>query len=165
MSTFTKVTLYTDHDGYARFREEEVPLSEGTPQAMLSALTPAKACQFRQSPVGFRSQFHCTTEEQWLFVLGGEMKIGLQDGSSRNFKAGQHFYSADTLPAHWTFGLSSRAVRDVMVAGRFVVRDRRLTTVDQEALAADARTEATRLWERLDAIDEHRFAPGEVLVG
>ncbi len=73
--------------------------------------------------------------------------------------------SADTLPAHWTFGLSSRAVRDVMVAGRFVVRDRRLTTVDQEALAADARTEATRLWERLDAIDEHRFAPGEVLVG
>lgn len=31
------------------------------------------------------------------------MKIGLQDGSSRNFKAGEHFFSADLLPAGATF--------------------------------------------------------------
>jgi len=103
VSTFTKVILYTDRDGFARFREETIPLSEGSPQAMLSRLFPASACQFRQSPVGFRSQFHCTTETQWLFVLGGEMKIGLQDGSCRHFKAGEHFYSADLLPAGATF--------------------------------------------------------------
>lgn len=99
MTAFTKVTLYTDSDGRAKFREEQIALSEGTPQAMLSAVLPATGCQLRQSPVGFRSQFHCTSEPQWLFVLGGEMKIGLQDGSSRNFKAGDHFYSADLLPA------------------------------------------------------------------
>ncbi|HXE38303.1 MAG TPA: hypothetical protein VN639_07475 [Azonexus sp.] len=103
MPTFTKVTLYTDADGYAKFREEQVALSEGSPQSMLSAVLPASGCQFRQSPVGFRSQFHCTTDEQWLFVLGGEMKIGLQDGSSRIFKAGDHFYSADLLPEGATF--------------------------------------------------------------
>lgn len=103
MSTFTKVILYTDTDGRAKFREEQVALSEGSPQAMLSPVLPARGCQLRQSPVGFRSQFHCTTEEQWLVVLGGEMKIGLQDGSSRNFKAGDHFYSADLLPAGATF--------------------------------------------------------------
>lgn len=103
MPTFTKVTLYTDTDGYAKFREEEVPLTEGSPQAALSSISPASGCQFRQSPVGFRSQFHCTTDEQWLFVLSGEMKIGLQDGSSRNFKAGDHFYSADLLPEGATF--------------------------------------------------------------
>jgi hypothetical protein len=33
-----------------------------------------------------------------VFILGGEMEIGLQDGSSRLFKPGQHFYSTDTLP-------------------------------------------------------------------
>jgi hypothetical protein len=31
------------------------------------------------------------------------MEIGLQDGSSRVFKPGQHFFSADTLPAGATF--------------------------------------------------------------
>jgi hypothetical protein len=70
---------------------------------MLSSVIPTTGCQFRQSPVGFRSQFHCTTEKQWLVVLGGEMKIGLQDGSSRTFKPGEHFYSADLLPEGATF--------------------------------------------------------------
>jgi hypothetical protein len=36
---------------------------------------------------------------QWVFILSGLMRIGLQDGSSRVFRAGEHFYSADTLPA------------------------------------------------------------------
>jgi hypothetical protein len=103
MTTFNKVILYTDSDGRAKFREESVPLTEGTPQAMLSAVFPVAGGQLRQSPVGFRSQFHCTSELQWLFVLSGEMRIGLQDGSSRNFKSGDHFYSADLLPAGATF--------------------------------------------------------------
>lgn len=103
MAVFTKVTLYTDTDGRAKFREEQIPLEEGTPMSMLSAAFPAAGCQLRQSPVGFRSQFHCTTEPQWLVVLSGEMKIGLQDGSGRNFKPGDHFFSADVLPAGATF--------------------------------------------------------------
>jgi hypothetical protein len=103
MAVFTKVIIYTDTDGCAKFREDQIDLNEGTPQAMLSAVLPATGCQLRQSPVGFRSQFHCTSEPQWLFVLGGEMQIGLQDGSSRNFKPGDHFFSADLLPAGATF--------------------------------------------------------------
>jgi hypothetical protein len=98
MSTFTKVILYTDTDGRAKFREEQIALDGGTPQSMLSALLPARACQLRQSPVGFRSQFHCSPAPQWLFVLGGEMEIGLQDGSTRSFKPGEHFFSADVPP-------------------------------------------------------------------
>ncbi len=103
MTAFVKVILYTDSDGRAKFREESVPLSEGSPQSMLSALLPSSGLQLRQSPVGFRSQFHCTGHAQWVFILGGEMEIGLQDGVSRVFKAGQHFYSADMLPAGATF--------------------------------------------------------------
>jgi hypothetical protein len=59
--------------------------------------------QLRQSPVGFRSEFHCTGDPQWLFVLRGSMEIGLQDGTTRTFRAGEHFYSNDTLPAGATF--------------------------------------------------------------
>lgn len=98
MTSFTKVILFTDSDGRARFREEALPLTEGTPQSRLSAVFASGGYQLRQSPVGFRSQYHCTGSPQWVFILGGQMEIGLQDGSSRVFGPGQHFYSADTLP-------------------------------------------------------------------
>lgn len=98
MNTFTRVILYTDTDGRARFREEALPLDQGTPAARLSAVLAASGLQLRESPVGFRSEFHCTGAPQWLFVLRGRMEIGLQDGTSRIFGPGEHFYSADTLP-------------------------------------------------------------------
>jgi hypothetical protein len=101
--SFTQVVLYTGADGRARFREQPVALREGTPQARLSAIHPATGYQLRRSPIGFRSEFHCTPQPQWLFILGGEMEIGLQDGSSRRFRAGEHFFSADVLPAGASF--------------------------------------------------------------
>jgi hypothetical protein len=100
---FTKVILFTDTDGRARFREEAVPLPEGSPQSMFSTLAPSSGYQLRYSPVGFRSSFHCTGVPQWVFILSGEMEIGLQDGTSRVFKPGEHFYSADVLPQGATF--------------------------------------------------------------
>jgi hypothetical protein len=102
-ASFTKVVLYTGSDGRARFREESVQLTEGTAQAMLSPVLPATGYQLRHSPVGFRSEFHCTPAPQWVFILGGEMQIGLQDGSSRLFRAGEHFFSADVLPQGASF--------------------------------------------------------------
>jgi hypothetical protein len=98
LPSFTQVLLFTDTDGRARFREEQIPLTEGKPQARLSALMPSGGLQLRLSPVGFRSEFHCTGDPQWVFILGGQMEIGRQDGTSRVFKPGEHFYSADVLP-------------------------------------------------------------------
>ena len=103
MSHFNKVILYTDADGLAKFREEQLALTEGTPQSMLSSVFTSGGYQLRHSPVGFRSQFHCTGAPQWVFILGGQMEIGLQGGESRIFKPGDHFYSTDTLPAGATF--------------------------------------------------------------
>jgi hypothetical protein len=127
MSAFTKVILYTADDGKARFREEELALEEGTPQAMLSALLPSSGYQLRRSPVGFRSQFHCSPHTQWVFILAGEMEIGLQDGSSRVFRPGEHFYSADLLPAgaafdaalhgHWSRQVGSEPLVTLFVRG------------------------------------------------
>src|SRR5882724_11057805 len=102
-ATFLKTVLFTDGDGRAKFREQPVELGEGAPQAMLSKLFASGGYQLRHSPVGFRSQWHCTPNAQWVFILAGEMEIGLQDGSSRVFRPGQHFYSADTLPAGASF--------------------------------------------------------------
>lgn len=103
MSQFTKVILFTDIDGQAKFREEAIALTEGSAQSMLSPLLASGGYQLRHSPVGFRSQFHCTGTPQWVFVLGGKMEIGLRDGASRVFQAGEHFYAIDTVPAGATF--------------------------------------------------------------
>ena len=103
MPVFSKTVLYTDTDGRAKFREEQVPLPEGTPQSMLSALYASSGYQLRMSPVGFRSQFHCSPMPQWVFILGGRMEIGLQDASTRVFSPGEHFYSADLLPEGASF--------------------------------------------------------------
>ena len=103
MTVFTKVVLFTDTDGRAKFRDEVVALPEGNPQSQLSALHASGGYQLRLSPVGFRSQFHCTTTPQWVFILSGQMEIGLQGGASRIFKPGDHFYSADALPAGEVF--------------------------------------------------------------
>jgi hypothetical protein len=103
VNTFTKVVLYTDADGRARFSEEQVPLDQGTPQSRLSQVFASGGYQLRESPVGFRSSFHCTGAPQWVFILSGNMEIGLQDGSSRVFRPGEHFYSADLLPDGATF--------------------------------------------------------------
>lgn len=117
--------LFTDIDGRARFRDNRLDLSEGSAAAALSPFAQASGHQFRQSPVGFSSQFHCTTTPQWLIVLSGAMEIGLQDGSSRVFRAGQCFYSNDTLPAGAVFdtalhGHCSRQVGEVPLVTAFI---------------------------------------------
>jgi hypothetical protein len=127
MTHFTKVVLFTGSDGRARFREELVPLPEGSPQARFSALMPSGGLQLRESPVGFRSSFHCTGAPQWVFILRGKMEIGLQDGSSRVFGPGEHFYSADVLPegaafdpavhGHWSRQLGDDPLVTVFVRG------------------------------------------------
>jgi len=127
MPTFTKVVLFTDTDGRARFREETVPLEEGTPQARLSALMPSGGLQLRESPLGFRSQFHCSPHPQWVFILSGQMQIGLQDGSTRTFGPGEHFHSADLLPegaafdpqvhGHWSAQAGDQPLVTLFVRG------------------------------------------------
>ncbi|MBK6320658.1 MAG: hypothetical protein IPF38_00120 [Burkholderiales bacterium] len=125
MTEFTKVVLFTDTDGRARFRAEAVALTQGTPQSMLSDVFASEGYQLRTSPVGFCSQFHCTGAPQWCFILGGQMEIGLQGGVSRIFKPGEHFYSADVLPDGATFdpavhGHWSRQVGDDPLVTLFV---------------------------------------------
>jgi putative selenium metabolism protein SsnA len=54
------------------------------------------------------------------------------------------------LAGHFLFGLGSRFVRDVMIAGEWVVRDRRHQLVDEDELAARCREAAPTLWERME---------------
>jgi hypothetical protein len=125
MAQFDKVILETGPDGRARFREEVIALDQGTPQSRLSAWFASGGCQLRESPVGFASAMHCTAHPQWVFILAGIMEIRLADGSARRFAPGEHFFSADLLPAGAVFdptvhGHASRQVGDTPLRTLFV---------------------------------------------
>ncbi len=57
--------------------------------------------------------------------------------------------TADNLAGHLLFGLDRSHVRSTMVAGRFVMEDRAIVTVDEASVMAEARAVAERLWERI----------------
>jgi putative selenium metabolism protein SsnA len=59
---------------------------------------------------------------------------------------------AGNVAGHLLFGIDRSHVRSVMVAGRLVVRDRRVLGVDAEAVFTRARLASQRLWERMSAI-------------
>ena len=126
-SCFTQVRLVTGTDGRARFEEVTIALDQGTPQSRLSALFASGGLQLRRSPVGFRSSMHCSTHTQWVFILQGQMEIGLADGTSRVFGPGEHFHSADLLPpgaefdpqvhGHWSAQRGPEPLVTVFVRG------------------------------------------------
>jgi hypothetical protein len=96
---FKKVELYTNESGYSQFRELEIELNEAGNIGFLSDDLSASNYQLRHSPIGYKSDFHNSTTPQWVFILSGTMRIGLRDGTHRDFKAGESFYSNDTPPA------------------------------------------------------------------
>ena len=122
---FTKVVLYTAADGRAKWREEKIALGEGNPQAMLSKVLAASGYQLRHSPIGFRSQWHCTPQPQWVFILAGEMEIGLQDGKHAPLPAGRALllrgYAAaggdlrPRLHGHWSAQRGPRALETLFL--------------------------------------------------
>jgi putative selenium metabolism protein SsnA len=56
--------------------------------------------------------------------------------------------TAGNLPWHILFGLEASAVNSTMVAGRWLMRDRVLLTLDEAAIAAKARELSAAVWSR-----------------
>ncbi len=57
--------------------------------------------------------------------------------------------TGDNLAGHLAYGISSRSVRSVMVDGDFAVEEHK-PTFDAEAINAEARVQAKRLWDRMN---------------
>jgi len=55
----------------------------------------------------------------------------------------------ENWPAHVVYGLNRSHVESVVSDGRWIVRDRRCTLVDETTILEEARQQAERLWDRL----------------
>ncbi len=58
---------------------------------------------------------------------------------------------AGTIAGHVMFGLSGRCVDTSMINGRFVMKERVMQTVDEEAVLAKSRAQAADFWKRVTA--------------
>jgi len=128
------------HAAYFRLREDDIGAGADWPLARLAEST-RLAGRIHQEPLLGTLEQGAPAD---LVVLDYPAPAPVTDAS---------------FAGHWIFALSSRHVRDVMVAGEWVVSDRRLTRIDQDALAAEACAQAQRLWRRLDDVAPHPFAP------
>ena len=57
--------------------------------------------------------------------------------------------SSDNFPWHLIFGIDGHHVNSTMVAGRWLMRDRQLLTIDEEGIHARARELSQALWKRM----------------
>jgi cytosine/adenosine deaminase-related metal-dependent hydrolase len=103
--------------------------------------------------------------DQWLRVLANNQRrasqefgidlLGLAPGSAADLIV--LGYSCPTplipgnLPWHFVFGMSSAQVESVMVAGRFIVRDRQ-PAVDASTVAEQARKASEKLWAKIQEL-------------
>jgi len=60
--------------------------------------------------------------------------------------------TADNLAAHFLFGMKSDHVIAVMIAGQFVIRQKRLLGIDVESVYQKSREVAAKLWKRLQTV-------------
>jgi len=58
--------------------------------------------------------------------------------------------TADNLPWHLLFGIEASMVTATVCAGRVLMRDRKLLTLDEETITARSRELAARVWERVN---------------
>jgi cytosine/adenosine deaminase-related metal-dependent hydrolase len=57
--------------------------------------------------------------------------------------------TAENLPWHILFGVEASLITSTVCAGRVLMRDRELLTLDEEAIAARSRELAAEVWSRL----------------
>jgi cytosine/adenosine deaminase-related metal-dependent hydrolase len=60
--------------------------------------------------------------------------------------------TAANLPWHLIFGVEASMITAIICAGRVLMRDRQLLTLDEEAITARSQELAARVWERIQAM-------------
>lgn len=61
-------------------------------------------------------------------------------------------FSAGNIPWHIIFGMSESMISSAMVDGKFVMKDRELLTIDEEAVVARAREKYPIVWEKFNRL-------------
>ena len=83
--------LFTGKDNQSHFEK----LNDSKTSSFFNAVHPVKGLVFRIEDRSQLSDWHPAPRRQWVITLAGSVKIGLGDGSSMTFGAGDVFLAED----------------------------------------------------------------------
>lgn len=128
-----------------------------------AALAAGLAKDMAIDPTGFRAH----TAFEWATIAGaeaigmadriGSIEVGKQADLVVHDASGAQWSPPGDVALQLVWGTDGRSVRDVVVAGEVVVRDRRSTRVDEADLAAAAREASAALRQRAGITVPHRW--------
>jgi quercetin dioxygenase-like cupin family protein len=78
------VRIYTGQDGQTHFEDLPLPAEESHNVAVQAGAS----LVFRCFPGDYSSDWHTAPRRQYIFILEGQMEIGIGDGSTRRFAPG-----------------------------------------------------------------------------
>ena len=79
------VRIYTGHDGQTHFEDLPLPAEQNHNVALQSGAN----LVFRCFPADYWSDWHTAPRRQYIFILAGQMEIGIGDGTMRRFGPGE----------------------------------------------------------------------------
>ena len=79
------VRIYTGQDGQTHFEDLPLPAGEESRNVALQA---SANLAFRRFPADYFSDWHTAPRRQYIFILAGQMEIGIGDGTTRRFGPG-----------------------------------------------------------------------------
>ena len=78
------VRIYTGQDGRTHFEDLPLPAEDGHNLALQTGAN----LSFRRFPADYFSDWHTAPRRQYIFILAGQMEIGIGDGTTRRFGPG-----------------------------------------------------------------------------
>src|SRR5258706_2535360 len=107
------VRIFTGHDGQTHFEDLPLPAEESHNVALRAGAN----LVFRCFPAEYFSDWHTAPRRQYIFVLSGQMEIGIGDGTTRRFGPGDMVLADDmTGKGHTTRSLGVPRVSATVAA-------------------------------------------------
>ena len=96
------VRMYTGNDGQTHCEDLHIPAEE----IQNVAIQAGSDIVFRRFPADYFSDWHTAPRRQYIFILSGQMEIGIGDGTTRRFGPGDVVLADDmTGKGHTTRSL------------------------------------------------------------
>ena len=108
------VRIYTGHDGQTHFEDLPLPAEESHNVALQAGAN----LVFRCFPPDYWSDWHTAPRRQYIFILAGQMEIGIGDGTTRRFGPGDVVLADDhTGQGHTTRSLGVPRISATVAVG------------------------------------------------
>lgn len=113
------IRIYAGSDGESHFEDVEVELFPTDEGEKVIPITAIKGAQLRRTPKGGFWNFHRADSRKYIFMLGGQVEIGVGGGENRIFSSGDVLLVEDTAGRGHTLrvlGDQDRLCADIKLA-------------------------------------------------